>query len=209
MPNIVFGGRIRSFQPESLPSEVEDCGSEVGTLPPPPPPTRTTRHREVPIMREEVMGLSYSQFYSLPPVVWNYLTSAYRDSLRELCVSFSKAYAAGIDGSLTTLLDKTIPDIVHKLGRECMQGVLYEERGFLGTRIRCHQCSEEAEYHGDVGKSLTTGLGIVATSRSYYVCPGGHAFYPQDILLGVDGEHRILPSVQENHCARGITESVR
>lgn len=199
MPSIVFGGRIRSVHPDSLPPLVETPTTEVAAESGPShPAARARRQRDVPVMREEVMGLRFSQFPGLPAAVWNHVTSAYRDSLKQLFVSLSGAYTAGIDGHLEDALSKTIPAHVHELGRECVQGVLVQERGFLGTRIPCHLCDQEAIYHEDVAKSLVTGLGIVPTRRSYYVCPGGHTFYPQDILLGVDGEHRILPAVQEN-----------
>jgi hypothetical protein len=149
-------------------------------------------------MRDEVLGVRFSQFPDLPAAVWNHLCSVYRDSFKDMAGAVNKAYAAGIEGGLAKLLDETIPGQVLKVGRECMEGVLGEERGFMGTRIQCHLCPEEAGYHEDVAKSLVTRLGSVPTRRSYYVCPNGHTFYPQDILLGVDGEHRILPSVQEN-----------
>ena len=50
---------------------------------------------------------------------------------------------------------------------------------------------------GDPRLSFGTKLGKVSVSRAYYCCANGHCFYPLDIQLGLDGEHRQLPSVQE------------
>lgn len=199
MPSIVFGGKIRSVHPDCLPPASDDsCASDEVTPEPRARQGHKPRSKTAPVMREDVMDVRYSQFPDLPVELWNHLTSALRDSLKAFCKSMSEAYKAGIDDVLSRLVDKTIPELVQSLGRDVMSGLLLKERGFHGTYLRCHECPETAVYNSDVHKGLVTSLGLIDTGRSYYVCPGGHTFYPQDILLGVDGEHRILPSVQEN-----------
>lgn len=194
MVSVIFGNRIRTIHPDRLPAK-ESVEWESQQQSKPTVPAR--RIKEVPMMHEEVLGVRFGEFEQLPAELWNHTVSCVRSCLKQLGSKVSRAYADGIDGGLSILLDETVPKIIHQLGREIMGGLLQKERGFLGTHIRCAECGLGADYQGDPQITLMTKCGKVAVGRAYYRCAAGHCFYPLDIQLGVDGEHRMLPSVQE------------
>lgn len=198
MPSVIFGNRIRSFQPESLPpcesrgdNPVETANRNPAALVP------QRRDKSIPVLHDDVLGLKYSEFKHLPAEMWNGLESCIRDTLRQLSRVVSEAYDKGMEKELARLLDETIPQAVQGLGREVIECLLRKERGFFGSKIHCADCDETAEYQGDPHLYIMTKLGKVSVWRAYYACPNGHYFYPLDIQLGVDGKHRQLPSVQE------------
>ena len=189
---IIFGNRIRSVYQKSRLEEV-DSKQAIPVVP------RTRRAaRPVPVIREEVLGVKYARFKDLPSEVWNHVVNAFEDCFKALCGNLSDAYASGLEGQLDDLLDKQIPETVYKLGRELMVTVLQRERGFFGTVLRCDRCENAGlRYENEPERTIVTRLGAVKIRRAYYRCACGHSVFPLDTLLGVDGEHSMLPAIQE------------
>jgi hypothetical protein len=103
-----------------------------------------------------------------------------------------------VESHLERLLSRDIPELVYALGRALMEMVLVQARGFHGSRLECDQCSGgHLEYQGDTPRTIKTRLGDVSVRRAYYHCSCGHSAFPLDTLLGLDGEHGVMPDLQE------------
>lgn len=190
-----FGfSRIRSVHPSHL--EEAQLPSDSVEEPQVAPELPARREPQVPVMHEEVLGIHRSQFPSVPTAVWNHLVGAVRSGLQALGQRIETAYENGLEEALPAMLDQAIPEEVYCLGRDVMHSVLSHERGFLGSRLRCDVCNNFLDYEGDKVRTVTTRLGDVTYSRSYYHGACGHTVFPLDALLGI-GKHGMLPQIQE------------
>jgi hypothetical protein len=150
------------------------------------------------VVREEVVGVKKEAFPHLPVELWNNLTAAIGDYLRKVASALDGAYSHGIEAQTVQLLDEVLPDNALALGRATMEALVAQERGFRGSRIHCHECSGELEYQGDVAKTgVKTRIGDIDLKRSYYLGGCGHSVCPLDRLLGLDGQHNVMPSLQD------------
>jgi hypothetical protein len=131
--------------------------------------------------------------------VWNQVTAQVGDFLRAVFSGLQAAYSEGIEAKTVDLAEEVLPEAALALGRATMEAFLAQERGFRGSSIACHHdgCSESLEYQGDVEKTVKTRVGDITLKRAYYHGPCGHSVCPLDMLLGVDGVHAVMPSLQE------------
>ncbi|HEY4002266.1 MAG TPA: ISKra4 family transposase [Candidatus Xenobia bacterium] len=149
-------------------------------------------------MRPEILGTKHADYFQIPAAVWNSLVSVLTAASREVVSKVAEAFKGGVEKTVGQLLDQGIPSLVYELGRDIMESILLSVRGFLGSTIRCHLCPDAVlSYERDENKDVMTRLGRVSFRRAYYHGPCGHSALPADSLLGVDGEHKILPELQE------------
>jgi hypothetical protein len=150
------------------------------------------------VMRGEVAGVKKEAFHHLPVELWNNLTASLGEYLRQVATALDNAYARGIETQTVQLLDEILPDNALALGRATMEALVAQERGFHGSRINCHECPGELEYQGEVAKTgVKTRIGDIDLKRSYYLGNCGHSVCPLDRLLGLDGQHNVMPSLQD------------
>jgi hypothetical protein len=149
------------------------------------------------VLRPEVAGVRQESFPNVPVELWNRLTAVTADFLNAVARKLESAYATDIETELAELLDATLPDAALALGRATIEVVAAQERGFHGSTLPCHICSECLEYQGDVDKTVKTRIGDATLKRAYYHGPCGHSVSPLDMLLGVDGRHAVMPSLQD------------
>jgi len=136
-------------------------------------------------------------FPHIPVELWKQVSEAANMFVRTIGAELNAAYAQGIESKMVHLLDEALPEAALALGRATLEAFARRERGFHGTTIRCHLCSGCLEYQGDVRKILKTRIGKISPRRAYYHGTCGHSAAPLDILLGVDGVHAVLPSLQD------------
>lgn len=147
----------------------------------------------------EALGVQARTYAALPTGLWNNVAGAFGATLREVVSVFDEAFKHNAEARLPELLQKVIPEVVYALGRELMQSLLQQEQGFYGSEIRCHDCGGPLRIQGYVErKSVKTKLGPIRFSRAYYHGECGHSAAPIDSLLGIDGEHGVLPDLQED-----------
>lgn len=185
--------KVRSRAPEP-PAPAEE------TLEPKRRPGRPKGSREcspAKVLRLEVAGVRQEGFPHVPVELWNQVTAAIADYLRTVAGQLNTAYAVGIEGEALELLDATLPDAALALGRATMEALAAQQRGFHGSNIPCHVCENCLEYQGDVAKTIKTRIGAITLNRAYYYGPCGHSVSPLDMLLGVDGVHAVMPSLQD------------
>lgn len=144
-----------------------------------------------------VAEIGRDSFPHIPVEFWKQLTEATGAFMRTIGAQLEAAYAQGIESKMVHLLDEALPDAALALGRATLEAFASRERGFHGTTIRCHLCSGCLEYQGDVKKTLKTRIGKISPRRAYYHGACGHSAAPQDILLGTNGVHAVLPSLQD------------
>lgn len=196
-------GRIRSIHPSVL----ETTNMAVQDSPDRPCDASAARparslHRkldDMPVLREEVLGVRRAQFPHLPTAVWNHLTGQVRDWLSSLAGRVEKAYEAGIESELPTLLNEGVPQEAYAIGCDVMKTILNQERGFHGSHMVCDVCGQALDFEGDKDRNVTTRLGVVNFRRSYYCCSNqscDRTVHPLDTLLGIE-DHGILPEIQE------------
>ena len=152
------------------------------------------------VMREEVAGIKKEMFPHLPPELWNRLTAGVSDYVKHVATSLNEAYSTGIEAKVVEILDVTLPDAALALGRDSMEAFAAQERGFHGTYISCHEagCTRVLEYQGDVAKTkIKTRIGDIDFKRAYYHGSCGHSVSPLDRLIGLDGPHDVMPSLQD------------
>ena len=152
------------------------------------------------VMREEVAGIKKEMFPHLPPELWNRLTAGVSDYVKHVATSLNEAYSTGIEAKVVEILDVTLPDAALALGRDSMEAFAAQERGFRGSCICCHEdgCTGVLEYQGDVAKSkVKTRIGMIDLKRAYYHGSCGHSVSPLDRLIGLDGTHDVMPSLQD------------
>lgn len=170
--------------------------------PPKRGPGRPRGTTEVPaarVLRPEVAGVRQESFPKVPVPVWNQMTARVGDFLRAVFSGLQAAYSEGIEARTVDLAEEVLPEAALALGRATMEAFLAQERGFRGSSMACHHrgCSETLEYQGDVEKTVKTRIGDITLKRAYYHGPCGHSVCPLDMLLGVDGVHAVMPSLQE------------
>lgn len=143
-------------------------------------------------------------FPRLPDGLWNSLVSNFAASFKQMAKRLSQAFEDGIDQQLLPLLEHGIPQEVQKLGRGICEATLCENRGFCGSRLQDAN-GVELKYQGDRQRTILTPLGHINFRRSYYLgrerageAERAVACYPLDVWLGLDGEHGILPGLQEH-----------
>ena len=154
---------------------------------------------EVNLVAAEAWGTEKNHFPHLPDALWNWLGSTYAQGFRMMAKMLNESYEQGISGNLVTLLENKIPEAVYKLGRDVDEGLLQEERGFYGSQLK-DSAGHVLDYEGDRGRTILTKLGHVDIRRCYYLGDEKDeklALYPLDVLLGIDGIHGMMPSVQE------------
>lgn len=154
------------------------------------------RSADVPALRDNVLGVRFQSFPSLPAAVWNRVVIALADAVQNVMGALDSAYRAGIEDKLLQLIQEDIPSQVYQLGAAMIEEVLAEQRGFMGTTINCEHCCGHLEFEGYKPRKVTTSLGEVNLSRAYYHGSCCHSAFPLDRLLGVE-EHALLPAVQQ------------
>lgn len=145
----------------------------------------------------EALGVEARCFAALPTGLWNEMTSLMGETLRQAAGAFDDAFKYGAEGRLAKLLQSFIPGVVYALGRGFMEALLRQERGFYGSRIDCHECDGSLCFQGYIKRKVKTKLGPIEFARAYYTGACGHSATPLDTLLGIDGEHGVLPDLQE------------
>ena len=147
--------------------------------------------------RGDIAEAGQDSFPHVPVELLKQLTEATASFMRTVGAQLEAAYAQGIETKMVDLLDDALPDAALALGRATLESLACQERGFLGTTMHCHICSGCLEYQGDVSKTLKTRIGNISPRRAYYHGSCGHSAAPMDILLGVNGIHAVMPSLQD------------
>lgn len=152
----------------------------------------------VPLVTSSIAGLDKKRFLHISNEVWNALASAIRTSVLDLLGSL-EAFSRDSRNDPLELLQDTIPQWAYKVGCQVMEAVLVDKTGFLGSRLNCDECGHQAlRFKGYAPHSFKTQLGVVESKRARYHCVCCHRnVYPMDHQLGLDGEHRMLPRLQE------------
>lgn len=158
-----------------------------------PTPTQAT-----PLAATSIAGLDKERFPHVPNEVWNALSSAVRASTLDLLQSI-ESFSRDSRNDPLELIQETIPQWAYQTGLQAMEAALVDKTGFLGSRLTCDKCGERALRLKDYAPhSFKTVLGVVQHKRAYYRCECcGHSAYPMDHQLGLDGEHRMVPKLQE------------
>ncbi|MBZ0090344.1 MAG: ISKra4 family transposase [Thermoanaerobaculia bacterium] len=133
----------------------------------------------------------------MPTGLWNETVSLLGSTLKEAAGAFNAAFKHGAEPHLQDLVQTFIPQLVYALGRQLMEAVLNQERGFYGSRIRCPDCGQVLEFEGYIERGVKTKLGPIRFKRAYYHGACGHTAFPIDSLLRIDGKHGVLPDLQE------------
>jgi hypothetical protein len=188
MGKVLLNGRVRSFIPVA---EVEQSA-----------PVRR-QPAAVPVLREDVLGVKFSEYLGLPPEIHNQITGMLPELLRHLYQPLQEAFRSGMESKLESVVTDVIPAVVRWLGC-ALTGMLFSHhRGFLGTYINCgvqtddgRACNERLEYQREQRNTVKTMLGEVTYTRSYYHGSCGHSAVPLDSLVGIDST-RILPNLEE------------
>ena len=145
----------------------------------------------------DIAEIGQDSFPHIPVELWKQLTEATALFMRTLGAELEAAYTQGIEAEMVNLLDEALPDAALALGRATMEALATQERGFHGTTIYCHACCGCLEYQGDVKKTLKTRIGNISPRRAYYHGSCGHSAAPMDMLIGVNGIHAVMPSLQD------------
>ena len=153
---------------------------------------------QVPLVAESIAGLDKKRFPHVPNEVWNALSSAFRSSVLDLLQSV-ETFSRDPRNDVLELLQETIPKWAFQAGIGAMEAALVNQTGYLGSRLTCDKCSEKAlRFKGYALHSFRVTLGTVSHKRAYYHCDCcQHSAYPMDHELGLDGEHRMVPKLQE------------
>jgi hypothetical protein len=205
---ILMSHKVRSRMPEVPPEpESESCAEKPARRG--RPPGTVNEAAPVKLLREDLGSIKLGAFKNVPVDLLNRIASTFCDSIGKQIRILDASYRDGIDARLSDLIEHVIPEIVYDLGRNLMTQVLLQQRGFLGTNLRCHHdgCEGPLEYQGDVEKEIKTKLGPVSLRRAYYHGPCGHSACPLDIQLGIDGTHAALPGYQEAVAMLGASVS--
>lgn len=163
-------------------------------------PTGGRSRRAVPqptVVHTEALGVEARDFAALPTGLWNEMTSILGATLSQVAQTFDDAFKRGGEGGLPALIQTFIPQVVFALGRGLMEALLRQVRGFYGSTVRCHECGGSLAFEGYIKRTVKTKLGPIHFSRAYYHGECCHSAFPLDSLLGVDGEHGMLPDLQE------------
>ncbi len=172
----------------------------------PPRSTSTTEQRgrkpassqSVPLVSTSIAGLDKERFRHIPNEVWNALSSAFRASALDLLESI-ESFSRDSHNDPLELIQDTVPQWAYRAGIQVMEAALVDKTGFLGSRLTCNECGQRAlRLKGYAPHSFKTVLGVVKHKRACYRCECcGHSAYPMDHQLGLDGEHRMVPRLQE------------
>ena len=181
-----MSGKVRSRYPES---PVERDKRRIG---------KTGNSLQPPVVFSEVAGVKARHFPALPTGLWNEVVSLLGATLRESAKSFNAAFKHGIEPRLQDLIQNVVPQLVYGLGRQLIEAILTQERGFHGTYIHCQECGQVLEFQGYIERGVKTKLGPIRFKRAYYHGSCGHSAFPIDSLLGIDGKHGVLPDLQES-----------
>ena len=182
---VTSSGKIRE---RHLETPVESKQRQIGKVVNPPQP---------PVVFKEVAGVQARHYPALPNGLWNEVTTLLGATLRGAARSFNDAFKHGAEPHLQDLLQTVIPELVYDLGRQLIEAVLNQERGFYGSYINCSECGQVLEFEGYIERGVKTKLGPVRFKRAYYHGACGHSAFPIDTLLGIDGKHGVLPDLQE------------
>jgi hypothetical protein len=154
---------------------------------------------EVKPVETKAWGADRTQYPRVPDELWNWLGSVYAQGFRGMAKMLNEAYEQGVASNLVSLLENKIPEAVFALGRAVDEGLLQQERGFHGSCLK-DSAGQSLQYEGDRSRTILTRLGHVTVRRAYYRGDGDTdnlSLYPLDVLLGIDGIHGMMPSVQE------------
>ena len=159
---------------------------------------KTASPQSVPLVSSTIAGLAKEHFPHIPNEVWNAISSATRASTRDLLQSI-EAFSRDSQNDPLELIQDTVPQWAYQTGLQVMEAALVDKTGFLGSRLNCDACGQHALRLKDYAPhSFKTVLGVVKHKRAYYRCECcGHTAYPMDVQLGLDGEHRMVPKLQE------------
>ena len=141
--------------------------------------------------------ISHESFPHVPQNLWSQMSQLVSSFMGAVMGRLEVAYAEGIESQLVQLLDDCLPDLALALGRASMETLIAQERGFHGSNLDCDACDGCLKYQGDVKKLIKTRIGDIESKRAYYYGACGHSVCPLDLLLGVDGVHAVMPSLQE------------
>jgi hypothetical protein len=148
-------------------------------------------------VHNEVAGVKARNYPALPTGLWNEVTSLLGSTLKEAARAFNGAFKHGVEPHLQSLIQDVVPQLVYGLGRQVIEAILNQERGFHGTYIHCQECGQILEFQGYIERGAKTKLGPIRFQRAYYRGECGHSAFPIDSLLGIDGKHGVLPDLQE------------
>ena len=151
-----------------------------------------------PLVSTSIAGIDKERFRHIPNQVWNALSSAMRASTLDLLESI-EIFSRDSRNDPLELIQETVPQWAYRAGTQAMGAVLVDKTGFLGSRLVCDECGQRTLRLKDYAPhSFKTVLGVVKHKRAYYRCECcGHSAYPMDHQLGLDGEHRMVPRLQE------------
>lgn len=154
--------------------------------------------QQTPLVSSSILGLEKRDFLHIPNEVWNALSSAVRSSTLDLLQSI-ETFSRDSRNDPLDLIQETIPQWAYQTGVQMMEASLVDKTGFLESRLNCDECKcdRSLRFKGYAPHSFKTMLGVVKHKRAYYRCDCGHSVYPMDHQLGLDGEHRMVPRLQE------------
>jgi len=159
---------------------------------------KATPKEQVPLVTESISGLDKKRFPHIANEVWNALSSAFRSSAQNLLQSI-EAFSRDPRNDVLELIQKSIPNWAFQAGIGAIEAALVNQTGYLGSRLICDECGQLAlRFKGYAAHSFKISLGTVSHKRAYYHCDCcQHSAYPMDHELGLDGEHRMVPQLQE------------
>lgn len=152
----------------------------------------------VPLVAESIAGLDKQRFPHIANEVWNALSSTIRSSVLAL-LQLVESFSRDSRNDPLDLIQETIPQWVAQTGIAVMEATLVGHTGYQGSRLTCDECGERTlRFKGYAPHSFKVPLGLVGHRRAYYHCDCcNRSAYPMDIELGLDGEHRMVPQLQE------------
>ena len=170
-----------------------------------PPPSGRSEQRgrkvrpkeQVPLTADSIAGHDKQRFPHIPNEVWNALSTTIRSlvlSLLQLIETFSRDSR----NDPLELIQNTIPQWTFEAGIELMEATLINQTGYLGSRLKCECGQQTLRFKGYAPHTFKVSLGTVNHKRAFYHCNCcNHSAYPMDHVLGLDGEHRMVPQLQE------------
>lgn len=154
--------------------------------------------QQVPLVAESIAGLDKQRFPHIPNEVWNALSSTIRSCVLAL-LQLVEVFSRDSRNDPLELIQETIPQWVSQTGIAVLEAALIDQTGFLGSRLTCDECGQRTlRFKGYAPHSFKVPLGVVNHKRAYYHCDCcNHSAYPMDHELGLNGEHRMVPQLQE------------
>lgn len=153
---------------------------------------------QVPLVSESIAGLDKQRFPHIPNEVWNALSSMVRGAVLAL-LQLVEVFSRDSRNDPLELIQEKIPQWVAQTGIAAMEAALVGQTGYQGNRLACDKCGERTlRFKGYAPHSFKVPLGVVGHRRAYYHCDCcNNSVYPMDYELGLDGDHRMVPQLQE------------